>query len=110
MGWIERHAVLLSACVLVALVVAGLLVLALRGLALVRATKAAQRRLDQPVGDLRRGLADAERGVSGLNRHQGDLTDTLERVGTQTTELSRLLAIAGEALSVLRAPLRYLGK
>ncbi len=110
MSWLSDHVVLLAALVLVVLVLAGLALLVLRAVGLARTAKAAQKRVDEPVRAISDGLARAEHRVTRLTAEQEQLTGAIERVGVQAGELGQLLGVAGKALSVLRAPLKYLGK
>lgn len=110
MSFLLDHEILAAAVILVVLVVIGIALLIVRSLGLFRAAKAAQARVDVPIRAISAGLQSAERRVGALQDHQGDLTTTVERVGVQTSELQRLLGIAGGAVKILRAPLKYLGK
>ncbi len=109
-SWLEDHQTLTAVLVLVALVLAGLAVLAVRGLRLYRESKAQMRRVQQPVATLTSGIADAERRVGRITAGSDDLSASLERVGADTAELRVLVKHASEALRSLRAPLRYLGR
>ena len=102
--------ILLALVVLAMLVLVGLAVLVGRAVMLWRVTKAAQQRVDAPVREMSAGLRRAEERVAHLTSSQGDLTEAIERVGLRAGELGRLLSIAGSALAVLRAPMKYLGK
>jgi hypothetical protein len=104
------HQILFAALILVLLVIVGIALLVVRVLGLFRAAKAAQARVDVPIRAISSGLQTAEQRVGALQDHQGDLTATVERVGEQASELQQLLGIAGGALKVLRAPLKYIGK
>lgn len=110
MDWLEAHQVLVAGMVLIALVIVGVIVLVVRGLGLARVARDGMRRVDRPVQEISTGLAAAERRVGTLTDGQGDLTDALDRVGAHAGELRVLLDHAGRALSVLRAPFRYLGR
>lgn len=110
MSWLWDHLVLTAAILLVALVVVGLVVLAIRGLVLWKATKSVRGEIDPRVATLTSSVDQAQRRVDGLTRAQGDLTDTIARVQASTGELGRLVSTAGRAVSVLRAPLKYLGR
>ena len=101
---------LLAGLILVALVIVGTTVLVIRAIGLVRAANAGRKAVDPPVQMISKGLADAERRVGNLTDGQGELTEALDRVGAHTGELRVLMDHAGRALSVLRAPFRYLGR
>lgn len=109
-SWLEAHQVLAAGLVLVALVIVGAVVLLIRSMALVRVATAGRRRVETPVQAISTGLADAERRVGTLAAEQEELTKALDRVGAHAGELRVLMDHAGRALSVLRAPFRYLGK
>ena len=109
-SWLEAHQVFIAGSVLIALVIVGVIVLVLRSIGLVRAARNGRRQVDRPVESISTGLADAERRVGTLTAGQQDLTDALERLTVHTGELRVLLDHAGRALSVLRAPFRYLGR
>lgn len=110
MSWLDEHLILVAALVLIALVVVGLAVLAVRAVGLWRVARDAQRRVDEPVKAISGGLEQAQGRLDRLTAHQEQLTGTVERVGVQANELGRLLGVAGKAISVLRAPLKYIGK
>lgn len=108
--WLDAHQVLVAGLLLIALVIVGVLVLVLRSIGLMRVARSGRRQVDVPVQAISTGLADAERRVETLTAGQQDLTEALDRVGTHTGELRVLLDHAGRAISVLRAPFRYLGR
>lgn len=108
--WLEAHQVLVAGLLLIALVIVGAIVLILRSIVLMRVARSGMRRVDVPVQAISTGLADAERRVATLTAGQHELTEAFDRVGTHTGELRVLLDHAGRALSVLRAPFRYLGR
>ncbi len=110
MNWLWDNLVLVSVIALAALVVIGLVVVALRGLVLWRATKRARGEIDPRVTTLTASVDQAQVRVDGLTRAQGDLMATIERVQASTTELGVLVSTAGRAITVLRAPLKYLGR
>lgn len=108
--WLDAHQVLVAGLLLIALVIVGVLVLVLRSIGLMRVARSGRRQVDVPVQAISTGLADAERRVETLTAGQEELTEALDRVGTHTGELRVLLDHAGRAISVLRAPFRYLGR
>lgn len=110
MTWLDAHQVLVAGLLLIALVIVGVLVLVLRSIRLMRVARSGRRQVDVPVQAISTGLADAERRVGTLTAGQQELTEALDRVGAHTGELRVLLDHAGRALSVLRAPFRYLGR
>jgi hypothetical protein len=108
--WLVDHQVLIAVFVLVALAVAGLTVLVVRGLELSRTARAGMSTLEQPVAAINDGLADAERRMDVIAAGQEELTVALDRVGVQTGELRIMLDHVARAFEVLRSPLRYLGR
>jgi len=104
------HQVLMAVFVLVALAVAGLTVLVVRGLELSRTARAGMHTLEQPVAGINDGLADAERRMDVIVAGQEELTVTLDRVGVEARELRVMLDHLGRAFEVLRSPFRYLGR
>ena len=109
-SWLEAHQVFIAGLLLIGLVIVGAIVLVLRSIGLVRAARNGRRQVDLPVQSISTGLADAERRVGTLAAGQQELTDALDRVTVHTGELRVLLDHAGRALSVVRAPFRYLGR
>lgn len=110
MSWVTDHQILLAFLLLVALVVGGIAVLAVRAVAVVREAKRSQERVDVPIRAISSGLQRAEERVGALQEHQEDLARTVEEVGARTAELKGLLATAAKALAVLRSPLKYFGR
>lgn len=110
MSFFVDHPIRTALFISLLLVVVGLIVLIVRAVALVRTAAESQARVNAPVQAISDGLRSAERRVGRLHEHQGDLTETVERIGMRTSELQRLLAIANSSLAVLRAPLKYIGK
>lgn len=108
--WLVDHQVLIAVLVLIALAAAGLAILASRGIAFVRTTRAGMLSLEQPVAGISDGLADAERRMEVIAAGQAELTVALDRVGAQAGELRVLLDQATRALGVIRSPFRYLGR
>jgi len=110
MSWFADHPVLTAGLALIVLVLIGLAILAVRGLALWRATKRSRSLVDPRVATLTASVDQAQRRVDGITRNQDDLLTTLDRVQESTRELSDLASTAGRAVAVLRAPLKYLGR
>ncbi len=110
MEWVERHQVLLAVCVLAALTLVGVVVLAVRAFILNRVARSSMSRVDAPVREITTGLADAERRVGAIADGQAELTTAIDRVASHTGELRVLMDHAGRALAVLRSPFRYLGR
>lgn len=110
MSWFVDHPILSGLLTLALLTIAGVAVIVWRSVTLVRVARDSRRRVDPSVRAISQGLRDAEHRVGRLQEHQGDLASTVERVGVQAAELKRLLAVAGKAVAVLRAPLKYFGK
>lgn len=108
--WLVDHQVLIAVFVLVALAMAGLAVIAVRGVQLVRTARSGMRTLEQPVAGINDGLAEAERRMGVITAGQEELTDALDQVGAHTGELRVLLDHVTRAFGVLRAPFRYLGR
>jgi len=109
-SWLENHQVLAAALVLVALIVTGLAVLAVRTIRLVRTSRSQLRRVEQPMATISAGIEDAERRVGAITSEGEDLSAALDRVSAHTGELRVLVDHAGRALATLRAPFRYLGR
>ncbi len=110
MDWLVDHQVLIAVLVLAALAAAGLAILAVRAIGLVRVARAGMRTLEQPVAGINDGLADAERRMGVIVAGQDELAVALDRVGAHAGELRVLLDHVTRALGVLRAPFRYLGR
>lgn len=110
MDWLVDNQVLIAVFVLVALAVAGLTVIVVRGLRLYRTAKAGMRTIEAPVSYINAGLADAERRMGVIAVDQEELTVALDRVSASTDELRFLLDHANRAFGVLRSPFRYLGR
>lgn len=108
--WLVDHQVLIAVFVLVALAVAGLTVLVVRGRELRRTARAGMRTLEQPVAVINDGLADAERRMGVIAAGQEELNVELDRVAAHTGELRVMLDHVAEAFAVLRSPFRYLGR
>jgi hypothetical protein len=99
-----------AAIVLVALILIGLVVIVIRGVALVRVSQSQLRRVEQPMTTISVGLQDAERRVGAITSESEDLSAALDRVSAHAGELRVLVDHAGRALSTLRAPFRYFGR
>lgn len=110
MDWIADHQILLAGLALIALVVVGVVVLVARAVTLSRTARTAMRMVEEPVGEISAGLAEAERRVGVIAEGQADLMEAVERVEAKTGELRVLIDHAGRAYAVLRGPLRYFGK
>lgn len=110
MSWIGDHIVLLSVLAFVLLIVAGVVVLVVRVLGLIRGIKTSKRTVDPHVATLTQSIGQAESRVGGITEGQGELSETLQRVSRQTAELGRLVSAASAAIAVLRAPLKYFGR
>jgi hypothetical protein len=108
--WLVDHQVLIAVLVLVALAVAGITVLVVRGLELSRTARAGLRTIEPPVAVINDGLADAERRMDVIAAGQVELNVALDRVGAQTDELRIMLDHVKYAFGVLRSPFRYLGR
>jgi hypothetical protein len=109
-SWLTDNQVMLAVLVLVVCIVIGLAVLIARTIGFVRTTKTGIDRVSGPIDGISAGLSDAEQRVGALTTRSGDLTDTIETVGAQTSELRVLLSHASRAIDILRAPFRYLGR
>jgi len=102
--------VLLAGIVLVVLVVVGVVVLAHRALTLQRTAESAQKRVEPHLAAINAGLADAERRADAIASSQADLEVAMTRLEEKAGELRLLIDHAARAMSVLRAPFRYLGR
>jgi hypothetical protein len=108
--FIVDNAVWLSALVMLALIVAGLLVLGLSGLRLWRVLKATQKRIAAGAAAL---SAEADRlsaAMAALPQRQAEVQDAVAALGVRVRVLGVLARAASEAATVLRAPLNYLGR
>jgi hypothetical protein len=108
--WVQENQVLLAGIVLVVLVVVGLALLAHRALMLQRTAEMAQKRVEPHLAAINAGLEDAERRVDAIASSQADLDAAMTRLEEKAGELRLLIDHAAQAMSVLRAPFRYLGR
>lgn len=110
MDFVVDHAVPLSAIVLLALVLGGLLVLGIAGLRLWRRVRAAQRRVTAAGAELNAELARLTEAQARMPERQAELQAAIEALSRRASVLGVLAGSAGDAIAVLRAPLRYLGR
>lgn len=110
MDYIVDNAVPLSAILLGVLVLAGLAVLGVAGWRLWTTVRAVQKRLAVVGAEL---AAESERlsaQVAALPERQAELQAAIASVQRRAAVLGVLAGSASEALAVLKAPLRYLGR
>jgi hypothetical protein len=108
--FIVDNAVWLSALVMLALIVGGLIVLGLSGLRLFRVVKATQKRIAAAAAVL---SAEADRlsaAMAALPERQAEVQDAVAALAVRVRVLGVLARTASEAAAVLRAPLNYLGR
>ncbi len=110
MDFINDHLIVLAAGVLVLIVIVTAVVMAVRLRGLLRQTKAARRRLDQPMADIQSGTARTQRGIEYLQGLSAEEQAEIRLLQARLAELQVLAGHAGRAIAVLRTPLRYLGK
>jgi hypothetical protein len=104
------HAIALSACFLAAAVITGLVVMAVRGFALYRATQRAQGRVAEHVAVLTTESDRAQAGLERVTQGQEELAREIERLRARLEVAQLLSKNVAEAAAVLRAPLRYFGR
>ncbi len=104
------HAVPLSAIALLVLVLAGLLVLGVAALRLWRSVRAVQRRLAAAGAELSAEVERLSQAQARMPERQAELRAAIDGLQRRAAVLGVLSGSAAEALSVLRAPLRYLGR
>ncbi len=92
------------------IVIVTAIVMALKLRALLRQTKAARGRLDQPVAEIQAGTDRTQRGIAYLQGLSAEETAEIALLKSRLAELQVLAGYAGRAVAVLRTPLRYLGK
>jgi hypothetical protein len=108
--FVVDHAVGLSAILLGVLVVTGIAVVVVRGLSLLRSTRRAQARVAEHMAVLNAEAARAQVGMERLTEGQEELARELERLSARLAVARVLARHTSEAVSILRAPLRYLGR
>jgi HAMP domain-containing protein len=104
------NAVALSAIALGVLVLAGLAVLGIAGFRLWRTLTRVKRRIAAASDAL---LAEADRlqqSLAALPDRQAEVQEAVASLQRRAAALSVLAASAGEAVQVLRAPLRFVGR
>lgn len=110
MDFIVDNAVAISAVILGALVLLGLLVLAIAGWRLWRVISATKARVGEAGAAL---AAEGERLQAALDElpgRQAELQGAIDSLGRRAAALGVLASSASEAAEVLRAPLRYIGR
>jgi hypothetical protein len=108
--FVVDNAVWLSALLMLALILVGLLVLGLSGFRLWRVLKATQKRIGAGAAAL---SAEADRlsvAMAALPERQAEVQDAVARLAVKVRVLGVLARAASEAAAVLRAPLNYLGR
>jgi len=108
--YVVDNAVGLSAILLGVLVLVGLAVAALAGWRLWRVVRAAQKRVTAAAAEL---AAEGERlsaAAAALPERQAELQAAIASVQRRAAVLGVIATHASEALAVLKAPLRYLGR
>lgn len=106
--WLADNIIMVSAIFLGVAVLIGLIALAITGLRLWFAFKAAKARIDLQVEGLTARLEITERLQAQLPERQMALEGAIADLQMQANTLSTLASHAGEAVSILRSPLDYL--
>lgn len=110
MQFIVDHAVALSAIALGVLVLLGLAILAIAGLRLWRAVRAAQRRATAAAAELTAETERLSTSLAQLPERQAELQASIAALQKRAQVVTVLARSASEAAAVLRSPLRYLGR
>jgi hypothetical protein len=110
MDFVVDHAIALSAIFLGVVVLVALVIMVVRGLALLRAARRAQGRVAEHVAVLTTEAERAQAGMERVTQGQEDLTRELDRLGARLAVAKVLSHNLSEAVAVLRAPLKYLGR
>jgi len=108
--WLRDNMVLVAGLLLVALVVIGVILVVLRGLALWRTVREAQAEVEPRMAQIDAGVVQFEQGIQRIEQHQVALNDAVKRLDEQATELRLVTMRLFAAVNALRAPLRYLGR
>lgn len=106
--WLADNIIMVSAIFLGVAVLVGLAALAITGLRLWFAFKRAKAQIDERVEALTASLETTERLQAALPERQMALEGALADLQVQANTVSILASQAGEAVSILRAPLDYL--
>ena len=104
------NAVPLAAIALLLLVLGGLLVVALAGLRLWRRVRAVQRRIAVAGAELNAEVERLNAAQARMPERQAELQAAIESLQGRAAALGVLASSAGDAVAVLRAPLRYIGR
>ncbi len=110
MDFIADNAVWLSALVMLALILAGLLVLGLNGLRLWRVLKATQTRIGAGTAALSAELDRLAAAQAALPERQAEVQAAVADLAVRVRVLGILARTASEAATVLRSPLSYRGR
>jgi uncharacterized protein YlxW (UPF0749 family) len=108
--FIVDNAVGLSAIALGVLVLAGLAIAGIAGLRLWRAVRSAQRRATAAAAELAAETDRLSASLAQLPERQAELQASITALQRRAAAAALLARSASEALAVLRAPLRYLGR
>jgi hypothetical protein len=110
MDFISDNAVAISAVILGALVLVGLIVALVAGLRLWRVIRATRQRVGEAGAAL---AAEGERLQASLDAmpgRQAELQGAIDSLARRAAALGVLASSAAGAAEVLRAPLRYIGR
>lgn len=110
MDFLVDNAVALSAIFLAAAVLISLAVTALSAYRLWRRARAAQRRVTAAGAELAAQGEHLTASLARLPERQAEIQASIEALSRRAAVLAVLAAHASAAVSVLRAPLRYLGR
>jgi len=110
LDFVIDHGVALAAILLGVLVTTGVLVAVIRGLRLYRVARRAQALAATEVATLSAEVARAQEGVERLAVAQEELARELDALNVRLAVARVLARHVSEALSVLRSPLRYMGR
>lgn len=110
MEFVVDNAVPLSAIALGILVLAGLTVLGIAGLRLWRVVKRVKARATEASDRLLAEADRLQRSLDALPERQAELQEAIASLQRRAAALSVLASSAGEAVKVLREPLRFVGR
>ena len=110
MDWVTENFVGLAAIALGVLVIVGITVAVVRGIRLYRTAMWAQGIAAEHVAVISAEAARAQATMDRVNENQAILQANLESLAAQLALAKALASHASDAIAVLRAPLRYLGR
>lgn len=110
MDFVVDHAIALSAIFLGVVVIVGLVIMVVRGVVLYRVAKRAQGRVAEHVAVLTAESDRAQAGLERVTQGQEELTRELDRLGARLAVAKVLSRHVADAMAILRAPLKYLGR